>query len=193
MKIYCLTCKKHVLDTNEEFICGGPYNGSMFKSSPKMPIYSKYPRHKNITKANLQCPWCGGNFISVSGDLLTEHGKIKTGQTTYDPDFNIVWQEGPAKGQLMYIKDSIVPDEKAIETQKQPENVATLDDNGKLIETVDSDLEEEFKEVDEKEQEIKDPRKQRTYELKDSGMSNVKIANEIGVSAVTIGKWLKDR
>lgn len=94
------------MDTTEAFICGGPYNGTMFKSAQGMPPYAKYPRHAGIVKKNLQCPWCSGVFLGPSDELLTEHGKIKAGQKTYDPDFSIVWQEGPAIGKLMYIKDA---------------------------------------------------------------------------------------
>jgi hypothetical protein len=177
MKIFCLTCKKHVLDTTETFVCGGPYNGTMFVSAQGMPPYAKYPRHVGVVKKNLQCPWCSAPFLGVSDELLTEHGKIKAGQKTYDPEFSIVWQEGPAKGKLMYIKDA----------PESPEK----------IEQIDTVLENSFDVID-KQKEIVvqsegDPRKLMTYELKDKGLNNSQIAKEVGVSGVTVGKWLKDR
>ena len=184
MKIFCLTCKKHILDTTDSFVVGGPYNGTMFVSTPKMPVYAKYPRHAGIVKANLQCPWCNGVFCGPRGELLTEHGKIMKGQTSYDPEFNIVWKDGPAKGQLMHIKDA-------------PEK-AVIRQNYRVDTFEDEDLEREWNErqcIFEKQPETQDvdPRKQKAYEMKDSGATNAAIAKEVGVSAVTIGKWLKVR
>lgn len=183
MKIFCLTCKKHVLDTTEAFICGGPYNGTMFVSSSGMPPYAKYPKHAGIVKKNLQCPWCSAPFLGIKDELLTEHGKIKAGQRTYDPDFSIVWQDGQAKGKLMYIKDAQESPEKIAEIDKKledafPEPVILSKSIEKRIEI----------------QSERDPRKLKVYTLKDEGkLNNSQIAKEVGVSGVTVGKWLKDR
>lgn len=196
MRIYCLCCKKHILDTTEAFICGGPYNGTMFISSQGMPPYSKYPRHETIKGRNLQCPWCSAPFLGVKDELLTEHGKIKAGQKTYDPNFNIVWQEGPAVGKLMYIKDALLK----VETKEDlARNIdMQLADSAKtaLANEIFKDIPEILSKSVEKRIEIQsegDPRKLKVYELKEKGLNNQQIAKEVGVSGVTVGKWLKER
>lgn len=118
MKIYCLCCKKHILETNEKFVVGGPYNGSMFNSVSNMPLYNRYPRHESIVKGNLQCPWCEGVFCGPKGEIVTEYGRLKPKQRTYDPEFSIIYKEGELKGRLKYIKE-------APEKEDLPESKAT--------------------------------------------------------------------
>lgn len=185
MKIYCLTCKRYVLDTTEAFVCGGPYNGTMFVSTKAMPFYRKYPKHEGIKGRNLQCPWCTGQFLGVSGELLTEHGKIKSGQTTYDPEFNIVWQDGPAKGQLMYIKEApegVLPSPIIVNDEVPKDTVLFLNTEPELHKA-DEIIKEAVIDID--------PRKLKVYELNKKGLNNTQIAKEVGVSGVTVGKWLK--
>lgn len=155
------------MDITEAFICGGPYNGTMFKSAQGMPPYSKYPRHSGIVKKNLQCPWCSGVFLGPSDELLTEHGKIKAGQKTYDPDFSIVWQEGPAIGKLMYIKDApekignFYFDEEEKQSivnnieWKTASELKEMYPNLEKVEQVDAILEKSFQTIDARTEDIK--------------------------------------
>lgn len=104
MKIYCFLCKRHVLDTSEKFVMGGPYKGEMFSLlNPKAWQVKQF--RAGATKGNLVCPHCEGPF-SRRGALLTEHGTIKPGQQTVDTSLSIIHHEGIMKGRLKHIIDS---------------------------------------------------------------------------------------
>lgn len=117
MRIFCLTCKEPVLDTSAELKLGGPYHGGMFAPLEKWKV-STFKCRDDITQGKLVCPRCHGFFI-VGGVLCTEHGTVQPGQTSLDPSQSIMWHEGPAKGQLMHIKPSLLPAEEPEE--KKPE------------------------------------------------------------------------
>jgi len=115
MKIYCLTCREYILETSDDLVIGGPYNGAMFKGATNDKWASTMFRTvADIKGGDLHCPRCMGPFIVDGGKLLTEHGVIQPGQKSIDTTFNIVHQEGHAKGMLMYVKDSrLLPDHEA--------------------------------------------------------------------------------
>ena len=112
MKIYCLTCREYILETSDAFVIGGSYNGAMFKGATgDRWAASLFRTVESVKGGDLYCPRCMGPFIVDGGKLLTEHGVIQPGQKSIDTSFNIVHQEGHAKGMLMYVKDSFLATE----------------------------------------------------------------------------------
>lgn len=119
LKIFCLTCKEYILETSDEFVCGGPYHGAMFEGATADKwAATLFKLHETVKGGDLFCPRCMGPFI-VAGRLLTEHGVIQPGQTSIDTSFNIVHQEGHAKGMLMYVKDSFAKPASAMSFPRQ--------------------------------------------------------------------------
>lgn len=179
MKIYCQTCKEYVLESSDKFVVGGPYNGAMFKSA----AYDRYsasmfPCREDVKDGNLFCPRCLGLFIDTPGNLLTEHGVIMKGQESLDTSFSIIHADGEMKGYLKYIKPS---KEKA-----KPVEV-------KLV-TVEENIPQDKFVRGWRQKDAPETTREKAYRLKDStDMTNKAIAAEIGVSAVTVGKYLHKR
>jgi len=108
MRIYCLTCREYIMNSSPEFVLGGPYHGAMFEGATgDYWSATMFRQVESVKGGDLFCPRCTGRFFSDTGGLLTEHGVVQAGQKSVDTTFNIVHQDGPAKGQLMYIKDSL--------------------------------------------------------------------------------------
>ena len=82
IKVYCMMCREHILNTSERFVCGGPYNGAMFEPiETENTLYGMYfSFDDSVMDGNLVCPRCENNFIEVDGTLLTEYGMVKKGQ-----------------------------------------------------------------------------------------------------------------
>lgn len=172
MKIYCFTCKEYILEKSDKFVMGGPYNGAMFEPATNDRYSaSMFERREDIKDGNLFCPRCMGHFIDATGSLLTEHGFIVKGQESIDETYSIVRTEGDMKGHLMYIKPSRgVIKELVVEAEDIPSD----------------DEEPEINPVETKKQEV--------YRLKDTtNMSNKAISRKVGISTVTLYKYLKER
>lgn len=100
MIIYCLTCREPVLRTSLKFKPGGPYTGDMFESYKNCTRYADdFSFGDWVSSGNLWCPRCTQNFIQA-GELLTEHGKIRVGQTEIDESVSIVHKDGELAGML---------------------------------------------------------------------------------------------
>jgi len=107
MRIYCLSCKDHILNTADAFVMGGPYTGAMFSPVHKDAWRASIWRQQSgIKDANLMCPRCEGQFIQA-GRLLTEHGVVVPGQKTIDKSISIIAPPGHIMpGSVMRIVDS---------------------------------------------------------------------------------------
>ena len=92
MKIFCFTCKEHVLNTTDKFVLGGPYSGEMFEPVQDDGYWGNMFHH-SATGGDMFCPRCEGLFIE-NNELLTEYGIIRNGQRTVDKSFSIVAPPG---------------------------------------------------------------------------------------------------
>jgi len=100
MKIYCMTCREHILNSTDKIKIGGPYQGDMFEPVQKNGYWGRMFHH-SAKRGNLFCPRCEGPFIR-RGELLTEHGIIREGQTTVDETLSIVAPpDNPLPGRIM--------------------------------------------------------------------------------------------
>ena len=136
MRIYCLTCREYIMNSSPDFVLGGPYHGAMFEGATgDYWSATMFRQVESVKGGDLFCPRCTGRFFSDTGGLLTEHGVVQAGQKSVDTTFNIVHQDGPAKGQLMYIKDS----------RAEPDHEAALDEAimESLLEKAEEAIEEE--------------------------------------------------
>lgn len=110
MRVFCMTCKEPILNTSPDFKVGGPYHGGMFEPLTLDKWAATLPDLRaHTTGGDLHCPRCMGLFITPHGRLLTEHGIILPGQEGLDTSICIMHKDGPAKGELTHIRDSVVP------------------------------------------------------------------------------------
>ena len=134
MRIYCLTCREYIMNSSPEFVLGGPYHGAMFEGATgDYWSATMFRQVESVKGGDLFCPRCTGRFFSDTGGLLTEHGVVQAGQKSVDTTFNIVHQDGPAKGQLMYIRDSIIPIEDWDAFKSQPSSIIIDKETGKEV------------------------------------------------------------
>jgi hypothetical protein len=104
MHIFCPNCKRQILDTSPEFVCGGPYFGAMFAPPTGRRAFRsnsfRFRQWATMPGKRLPCPSCGNFLLRRDGGLLTEHGIIKAGQATVDMGFSVIHHEGEAEGYL---------------------------------------------------------------------------------------------
>ena len=92
--IYCSTCREPVLRTSPKFKAGGPYTGDMFESYKNCTRYADDFNFGDwVNSGNLWCPRCLQNFIQ-GDEILTEHGRIRVGQTEIDESVSVVYKDG---------------------------------------------------------------------------------------------------
>lgn len=104
MHIFCPNCKRQILDTSPEFVCGGPYTGAMFAPPTGRRAFRsnafRFRQWATMPGKRLPCPSCGNFLLRRDGGLLTEHGIIKPGQATVDMGFSVMHHDGEAEGYL---------------------------------------------------------------------------------------------
>lgn len=103
MKVFCVRCMRWILDTSDKFVCGGPYNGSMFqKSDDGLDNFAHYFLfHSTTTEGNLFCPFCDQKFMHENDILLTEHGLIMPGQGSVDTSISCIYPDNTLKSDSM--------------------------------------------------------------------------------------------
>lgn len=106
MKILCGTCKRWICEPTDKFVLGGPYNGTMFSCPHKMMRKFMFKSSTAVVRGKLFCPVCKRPILKKNGDLLTEHGLIRPGQTTVDTSFSVLHQDGMAVGKLQRVEYS---------------------------------------------------------------------------------------
>lgn len=108
MKVYCLTCREYILETSDAFEIGKPPHGGMFlPATLDRWAATMFDCRENTKGGDLHCPRCMGRFLGDKDELLTEHGIVYQGQESTDEEFSIVHKDGPLKGQLMRVADSV--------------------------------------------------------------------------------------
>lgn len=111
IKVYCILCREHILNASDKFVCGGPYDGSMF--APIKNENSMFAMYFNfegwVNGGNLYCPRCEQNFIETDGTLLTEYGMIRPGQTSIEHSGSLAYDTDHEKN-LLSRSDLYVPE-----------------------------------------------------------------------------------
>jgi uncharacterized C2H2 Zn-finger protein len=134
MKIYCHRCKSYILNSTDQFVLGGPYNGTMFESALKGTWRGvMFKQHANVRNAQLTCPRCENPFVK-NGYLLTEHGVVRPLQSTIDRSFYVTAPDGhPLPGSILSVELSkeIPPTDRVKDLiEKQQQIIDSLDQQG---------------------------------------------------------------
>jgi len=162
VKIYCLTCREHVLNTSPAFKAGGPYSGDMFEAVTDCRWFSTAFNFDSwVTEGNLWCPRCTGAFI-IGGETLTEHGIIKVGQKSVKTDVSVVHKDGPFQGQLKSAAEYSLEDPDYVQPS-EPEPIL----------------------------EPEETRTEKVLRLRKAGLSYAKIGKRVNLSATYVSKIYK--
>lgn len=119
IKVFCVRCTEHVLDTSDKFQCGGPYSGEMFVPVGDNWFGDYFNFERWVEGGNLHCPRCHGNFIDDDGALLTEYGRVKEGQATIDRSTTLAHDIGNEKD-ILSRDDVWAPEMKEPEPEPEP-------------------------------------------------------------------------
>jgi len=197
IRIYCSACRQYILDASPQFVPGGPYHGAMFQRprQTKLRGNSYFKFVEGIRGGNLYCPRCDNAFIKRDGELITEHGILRSGQRTIDKRIKIIHPDLRLKN-LNYSGEADLHrvEDAAKERQRLIQEIFDQEAYEKLQE--DTQIRPEGPVIPEAEPEPSDEekrqkRQKRVKTLRNKGYSYAKIAKKVGVSMSTVIKDLK--